>query len=849
MNRAKRFLAVIPFALAFLAVIAGIWGLEKSTVSENRLVKDNRELSRLLSTENDWNNIFLWLDSAEDKKGFTGLALLHLAENEPSYIDQFEQRYPRYKAWNDFQKEKQNPNYSPLIGSIIRGQTQSEFEPNAFEYLSAFNKDYYVDDAVERFITYMDTSTDRGFSVSSTKDAYQVASLIMYIMQFPDSRTGMLKAKIGEQVRNFISSTDSVEGLPLNQAFVYLYLQYYSLESLLTMKMDSFISSGRASETGITWTMDAVENLIAYFSEIGSGFPQNFYVLFKQGFSRDDPIRIYIALQVMKKIGFNDSVLNSWLNRSYDPFENTLEIIVSSTTAGFSTETVSRERIVFADEVEQTRNVISEKKGKAFATTLGDALSESNKTGDFTIQDVALSGEIQNEIDSSIGALHDQAFVENKITNWNLKRRLIDICFILTLLAAFAGLLHTVISKPEAYENRGQPLLYWTEPAILQALLFFTIWNGGDYGQKTIWPSLIAFVILSSIALLISRTQLAIPGKNLWKKACLFTAERHYGKHKTDSVLWFQEAGHMQSFNERLIENDSMALDAGIVRNLGASEIETIANRLGDREKHARLLELLETYGQSDISKRMVAKYPNSFASIEAERIRRLLGDDATWISWLKKNEKLEELNLLRMEANTIVEGLDSSFAQNTAALTALTVKLGAFDLTEEQNHANISALLNKLLSDRHGGGLLDIPKEVLSFAQSNLIDIDPVFLLAHETTPGSRTNPARQLLVQSVGRAADPDLTFLVLAQAFAVYGPSLGSDAFSSVIEMIDMGFQRCKAPITVMSLLVWAKESAEKSQSNTMINQYNGVITKHKNTIEEAIASIQQQETKDA
>lgn len=284
---------------------------------------------------------------------------------------------------------------STWLVSVISGETKTALELNVFDYLSGTDDNRYLDAAITRYTSYLGQtdSSSEGFgslftatqpyqtssSVTTyqpTRDEFILGSLSFYISQFPGNNA-ILKAVLKERAEQFISLTGekltNTEGIPLNQAYIALYLKYFGIEDLMIRRMDIFLESGEESvgTNGVvtTWSLSAVNDLINYFASIGKGMSQNFYSLFSIGFTKNDNIYIYIGLKVSEKIGFDDPALRDWLDKVAKR-ESTLTI----TTSDKNGTITNSEPVVFSTLAENTRSAISGKADTSFAETLNSTL-------------------------------------------------------------------------------------------------------------------------------------------------------------------------------------------------------------------------------------------------------------------------------------------------------------------------------------------------------------------------------------------------------------------------------------------------------------------------------------------
>jgi len=454
----KKFVPVVVFILAVvcstLIIALVIFPYGKSKVKENKLVQANNEINDLLAKELDegrldellvfgnsnFDYIAAYIESDAERQHFLGVTLVNLSEYEDVYEFDFESRYPRYKAYRDMVNELSSQDYSEWVGSIIKGVVETEFEANVFDYLATLRDRRYLNDAINRFIDILNKSGDDGFNANTNKDAFVIGSLSLYIMQFPGNNS-ILRNALGEKADQFIRLSENnlteIRGIPLNQAYIYLYLKYFGLENLINRKMEAFLNTGTRGWDGTTWSMSAVDGLINYFSSTGKGMSQNFYSLIRTGFDKDDSIRIYIALQVLKNIGFDDPdpSYNNLLNRT-SRRESGLEITSTQTRNGMRMSSTSQ-KIIFADEVAELRNAIAGKADTPFDTMLNSALKTSSETGGFITPRVTATEVVNKEV-SEMSGQYTKDFISSSIKTWEKKNNRLANMRILEIVIAIA---------------------------------------------------------------------------------------------------------------------------------------------------------------------------------------------------------------------------------------------------------------------------------------------------------------------------------------------------------------------------------------------------------------------------
>ena len=437
----KKLVPVVIFILAAvcstLVIAFVLFPYGKSKVKENNLVRANNEINDLLAIELDkerltellifgnsnFDYIIASIESDVERQRFLGVTLVRLSDYEGVYEYEFESRYPRYKAYRDMVKELSRQDYSEWVGSIIKGVVETEFEANVLDYLSTLKDSRYLNDAINRFIDILNKSSSNGFSAQSNKDAFIIGALSFYIMQFPGNNA-ILRNALGEKADQFIRLSDNdlteIRGIPLNQVYVYLYLKYFGLENLINRRMEAFENVGTNRWDGTkSWDMSTVNNLINYFSSTGKGMSQNFYSLLRTGINTYDSMRVYTALQVLKKIGFDDpdSSFNNLLN-SASRMESGLTISTTQIN-GLRMSTTTR-KVIFSDEVTELRNAIAGKTDIPFETMLNSALKTSSQTGNFIIPRVTATEVVNKEV-SQMSGQYTNNFISESIKTWENK--------------------------------------------------------------------------------------------------------------------------------------------------------------------------------------------------------------------------------------------------------------------------------------------------------------------------------------------------------------------------------------------------------------------------------------------
>jgi hypothetical protein len=452
------YVVAAAFAVFMIALVLYPYG--KGAVKENALVKANDEAGRIVIQETDFDKIIAYIEEDDERRHFLGVTLLRLAENETMYAFHFEARYPRYKAYRDMVSEFARTDYSEWVASIIAGTTETEFEANVFDYLSNLKDQRYLNAAINRFVGILNDSGSNGFTAQTNKEAFIIGALSLYIIQFPGNNS-ILRSVLGEKADQFAALSENnlteIRGVPLNQAYIYLYLKYFGLEELINEKMEIFLGGGDVTWDRKTWPMEAVDSLISYFSSIGKGMSQNFYSLIQSGFDKNDSVRIYIALQVLKNIGVDDPnpVLTNLLNRVARR-ESGLAIITTS----YGGQT--RREIIFSDEAAEVRRAVNGKEDMPFEQMLNNALTISSQTGNFIIPRVSAIEVIEKEI-SERGGQYTKGYIADQIELWNKKNDRLKnfrIIAIIIVLATCSTILFTTKGK----YKRTEKIIYLIVP-------------------------------------------------------------------------------------------------------------------------------------------------------------------------------------------------------------------------------------------------------------------------------------------------------------------------------------------------------------------------------------------------
>ncbi|MBN2536037.1 MAG: hypothetical protein JXB88_24365 [Spirochaetales bacterium] len=531
-------LALVLGGIICIAITSGVFFLEKDLVAENHMVKAYETVKSIVAHEKDFDAILNKIENNSNLNNFTRITLLELAKDPERYGTDFEIRYPHYMEYQYMYSQLLRKDYSDWIGEVISGKADTEFIPNIFHYLSTLKDDRYLAQALSRFNDFLMQSNESGFVVTSHLDAFIIGSLALYCMQFPRAKTKLLKSALAQKIDYFMNSAGKVMGIPLNQIFIAFYIKHNTLESLIIKKMNEFLSSGKKSWDGTSWYKSAVDNLINYFTEIGTGLSRDFYILFETGFRDFDPMRLYIALQVMKKIGFDDPELLKWLDKDYDNFENKLSMY-SVDVLG----TKSNEQIInFSGEITETRSAIIGRQKAYFSQILAEDV-ENSALHKMHIPVVTIPGEIMNE---SLPDQYTKEFINIKIASRKSKHQLILFVATISFLATFL----LITSK-----EKGAFLLTWLFLPVINLLFFFIFWNPlSDFYQLEI-PTLILFLFITVIpfAIIFVTKVFHRPGKIIWRFFLFISAEICYLLGiKNKAQYYFKLAGCENHFYSKI---------------------------------------------------------------------------------------------------------------------------------------------------------------------------------------------------------------------------------------------------------------------------------------------------------
>ncbi|WP_461256735.1 hypothetical protein [Treponema sp. R80B11-R83G3] len=499
----KKIIPVISFVFVVvcssLIIVYIIYPHGKSIIKENGIVQANNEVNDFLDKELDserlarlaqigesnFDDIIAYIEADAERQHFLGVTLIRLSDYESNYALDFESRYPRYKAYRDMVNELSRKDYSEWVGSIIKGTVKIEFEANVFDYLSGLDDRRYINDAISRFIAILNNSSSGGFSAQTNKDAFIIGALSLYIMQFPGNNT-VLRNALGEKADQFISLSENnlndIHGIPLNQVYIYLFLKYFGLENIINKKMNEFISSGKISLNktgkwdGRTWSMKAVDSLVNYFSTTGKGMSQNFYSLIQSGFDKNQSERIYVALRVLKNIGFDDPApsFRNLLDRA-SRRESDLQITTTEIINGMRGRTTTNP-IIFSEEVAEVRREIAGKTDVPFEAMLNSSLKTSSETGKFITPRVTAVEVVNKEV-SAMSGQYTKDFIVNTVKTWEVKNKnLANMRFVEIIFALLACLVVLIkFSKKDNSNIVKSQIVPYSSAAALSLLTAFVI--------------------------------------------------------------------------------------------------------------------------------------------------------------------------------------------------------------------------------------------------------------------------------------------------------------------------------------------------------------------------------------
>jgi hypothetical protein len=816
MKEKKPALALFCAFLFCVLITAGVFILEKVRIKENGLVRANKEVSVLLENETDFNAIIEFIESDTERGHFLGIALINLAKNEERYIPDFETRYPRYKAYRDMVKELAQPDFSDWVAGVINGEVETEFEANVFEYLSGLKDARYLNQAVNRFIKILDDSGDSGFAAGSNKDAFILGAAGFYILQFPNSNNELLKTAIGQKADRFIKLSGSdlvkeIEGIPLNKLYIYLYLKYFSLERLINAKMETFIASGTKSVNAITWNISQVDSLINYFTSIGKGISPNYYSLFQLGFSKDEPIYIYIALQVLSKIGFDDHILQNWLNRNFAGMEDRL----SRTYTDFRGRVIKRE-IVISDEVQETREAIAGKSDIPFEEILEDAIRLSAKDGRFIISRVTPEEEIQKEMRAN-SAFYTNDFVRRAVTTWELKNQLIAVIAVICLAAAFLCSLAVGFGSKWKWKDSNS-LLSWLPLPLAGFILFFVFWNKYDNLSGFQTMPLTAFLFCGGILFIITLKAriLNAPSRGLWYFLLAGCGAFNYFVKRHDASQFYYDAAGLPI----------------------TKQIDKLIS--GGNLHHA--LKLLVHYNDPHLARQIIFNNVSFFQNAAPDQLEALFKNQLTWIEYLKLAKRDDLLENIRKETNDAINNPAIENICDDALYSKFVCNFTAFDYEEPNNHAAIETHVSNTLISRWNNGRHNVPRDVCAVIDRANLTINPavLFVIAQEGITDTY-RWAWNKLDQAVQACKTPDTCFAAIQMAADPEKLQRNMN-IDVMLKIIEKGFSDCADCIPVFILLMQARNYIERWPDNRSGLAYNRILDNYKNKIKKVQSEIQ-------
>jgi len=809
-------------------VIVGVLVIEKQFVRENKFVKTNDQVKTILANETEFDTIVDYVEADPERSRFLGIALVELSKNEEKYVVNFEERYPRYKAYRDMVGELAREDYSEWVGSVIRGETETEFEANVFEYLSTLNDDRYLDEAIRRFGKTLETVGDSGFTFSFTKDAFITGALGIYIAQFPASNTQFAKTVIGQKIGAFMDLskelTAEIAGIPLNKLYLYLYIKYFGLQDFIDRKMDSFMAQGSTRWDGKSWSMNLVNNLIRDLTTMGKGISQNYYSMFRMGLDKNDAVYVYIALQVLEDIGFDDPVLHNWLNRNYRHFEGRLSI-TSTTSSGYSGllgssgSRTTTTPIVIADEIEQVRGAIQGKSDVPFEEILKDAVSASAKKGNLIVPRVSAEEEALRELGSN-PEQYTQDEVSRALATWKVKHYLLLIVAAICLFAALICSLAT-FARPHCHYDEQDNFIAWIILPIAGLALFFGFWNRyDDLSGFPIMP-LLAFLVFGGILLIIvmKNRLLRVPGRALWQRLLIGCGSFNYNIKRYDASQFYYDTANIS--------------------------LEKRVGELIKKNDVPGIMELLQNSANNDPVMRIIKSNAAFFGSVDPAEMEKLFKDRLHWIDWLKTNNRNDVLEKIRLSTNTIVgREIPMELLMDDGQYSEFLAGFAAFDHTDPNNRAAIQNIVSNTLVQRYNLGNRTITDTAVRIIDRMDLSINPSVLMALAQEENARQSAwLWKKMENDAVRCDAPDDWFASLIVP-------LDPDRFQksiiihTLLNMVNAGFSRCNKNLPALVLLIQAKMYLDTHNNSYSGGEYNRILEQHKSKIERAQKQAQNQ-----
>jgi len=833
MKGKKPVLALAVSLIMAALVIVGVLVIGKQFVKENKLVKANDQVKTFLANETEFDTIVEYVEADPERRRFLGITLVELSKNEEKYVINFEERYPRYKAYRNMVGELARQDYSEWVGSVISGETETEFESNVFEYLSTLNDDRYLDEAIRRFGKTLETTGDSGFAFRFNKDAFITGALGIYIAQFPASNTQFAKTVIGQRIGAFIDLskdlTAEIAGIPLNKLYLYLYIKYFGLQDFIDRKMDSFMAQGSERWDGKSWSMNLVNNLIKDLTTMGKGISQNYYSMFRMGLDKNDAVYVYIALQVLEDIGFDDPVLHNWLNRNYRHFEGRLSI-TTTTTSGYSglldfPESRTRTTpIVIANEIQQVRNAIKGKSDVPFEETLKEAVSTSAKRENLIIPRVSAEEEALREIENN-SEQYTQDKVSRALVTWKLKHHLLLVVAAICLFAALICSLVT-FARPLSYHDEPDNFIAWIILPITGLVLFFGFWNRYDNLSGFQIMPLFAFLVFGGIMLVIvmKNRLLRVPGRALWERLLIGCGSFNYNIKRYGASQFYYDTANV-----------------------------SLENRVGELIKKndvSGTMELLQNSADNDPVMRIIKSNPAFFGSIDSSEMEKLFKDRLFWIDWLKTTNRNDVLEKIRLSTNTIINGeIPMDLLMDDRQYSEFLAGFAAFDHADPNNRGAIQNIVSNTLVKRYNTGNRTITGTAVRIIDRMDLLINPSVLMALAQEENAReTTWLWKKMENDAVRCDAPDDWFATLIIP-------LDPDRFQktiiihSLLKMVNAGFSRCKKNLPALVLLIQAKMYLDTHNNSYSGSEYNRILEQHKSKIEKAQKQAQTQNQKPA
>lgn len=305
-------------------------------------------------------------------------ATLFLSGNYREYEEEFIQRYPNWRDYLGVMDGLADPDKSPEISMRLNQEKNTSYLPLILHTIIQYERFDYSEDVlylfnnqiIEKLRTYRTVNTIYLMPTEDGKLQKATAEEIEYVNKrlFIDDKQSyeffmenyvfqdvsligvpedlMLtlygiftyfeffygKDEVSDEIsqslqlffNEFITLPYYLDGTPLNersmtldQFFIHAYLRYHGLDGYIDLCLGELEDVRRNNN----WPLDKVDHVISYLSDIGEGLSGNFYQLFEYNELWDNPIRLYLAVMVLQRIGVNDPLLHELSQKNYSPFE------------------------------------------------------------------------------------------------------------------------------------------------------------------------------------------------------------------------------------------------------------------------------------------------------------------------------------------------------------------------------------------------------------------------------------------------------------------------------------------------------------------------------------------------